>query len=115
VPWNLRVDEEASIGYGVDCYDVGLVHLGPHSTVSRFAMLCTAGHDIADPHMRLVGAPVRIERGAWVCQAAYVGMGVTVGEGAVIAACAVAVEDVPAWTVVAGNPARGVKMREVKT
>ncbi|HEY9164232.1 MAG TPA: CatB-related O-acetyltransferase [Magnetovibrio sp.] len=37
--------------------------------------------------------------------------GVRVGDGAVIAACAVVVEDVPPYAVVAGNPARVVKMR----
>jgi acetyltransferase-like isoleucine patch superfamily enzyme len=34
--------------------------------------------------------------------------GVTVGEGAVVAADAVVVKDVPAFAVVAGNPARVV-------
>jgi putative colanic acid biosynthesis acetyltransferase WcaF len=41
-----------------------------------------------------------------------VGPGVSVGAGAVVAARAVAVRDVEAWTVVAGNPARPVGVRE---
>lgn len=41
--------------------------------------------------------------------------GVHVGEHAVIAAGAVCVEDVPAGAVVAGVPARVIKMRDDKT
>jgi putative colanic acid biosynthesis acetyltransferase WcaF len=42
-------------------------------------------------------------------------MGVTVEEGAVVAARAVVVKDVPAWTVVGGNPARFLKQRVLAT
>ena len=35
--------------------------------------------------------------------------GVTIGEGAVVGAGSVVTKDVPAWTVVAGNPAKVVK------
>ncbi len=41
--------------------------------------------------------------------------GVHVGKGAVVAAGAVCVEDVPAGAVVAGVPARAIKMRDEKT
>ncbi len=37
--------------------------------------------------------------------------GVTIGNGAIIAARAVVVKDVPAYSIVAGNPAKVVKMR----
>ena len=35
--------------------------------------------------------------------------GVTIGEGAVVGAYSLVTKDVPAWTVVAGNPARVIK------
>ena len=35
--------------------------------------------------------------------------GVTIGEGAIVGAGSVVTKDVPAWTVVAGNPAKIVK------
>ena len=52
-----------------------------------------------------------IEDRAWVCAEAFVGQGVTVGEGAGCAARAVVVKDVEPWTVVGGNPAKLIKNR----
>ncbi len=43
---------------------------------------------------------------------AFVGPGVTVGEGAIVSAAAVAMRDVADWTIVAGNPAEFVKQRQ---
>lgn len=111
VPWNLSVGEETSIGYQVQCYCVDRITIGSHATVSQETFLCSASHDVTDPHMKLIHAPIRIEDQAWVCSRAFVGPGVVVGPGAVVGACAVVTRDVPAWTIVAGNPARAIKAR----
>jgi virginiamycin A acetyltransferase len=47
----------------------------------------------------------------WIGREATILPGVTVGDGAIIAAKAVVSRDVPAYAIVAGNPARTVKMR----
>jgi putative colanic acid biosynthesis acetyltransferase WcaF len=112
-PWNLTLGEYACLSHFVDCYCVAAVRVGAHATVSQYAFLCTAGHDLRDPHMRLVTAPIVVSDSGWVCAGAYVGMGVTLGEGAVAAARAVVVKDVAPWTVVGGNPARFIKRREL--
>jgi len=52
--------------------------------------------------------PIRICRNAWIGHGVHVLKGVTVGEGAIVAAGAVVVKDVPPFAVVAGNPARVV-------
>ncbi len=54
-------------------------------------------------------APVRIGRNVWLGDHATVLKGVTIGENSVVAARAVVTRDVPANTVVAGNPAKVVK------
>ena len=55
-------------------------------------------------------APIHICDKAWIGMNAIILKGVTVGEGAIVGAGAVVTHDVPPWSVVAGNPARVVKM-----
>lgn len=61
------------------------------------------------------GLPVKgdiiIGNDVWFGYNSLVKNGVTIGNGAIIAAGAVVVKDVPAYSVVAGNPAKVVKMR----
>jgi putative colanic acid biosynthesis acetyltransferase WcaF len=50
----------------------------------------------------------------WVASDAFIGMGVTLGQGAVVGARAAVFKNVEPWTVVGGNPARLIKKREIK-
>jgi galactoside O-acetyltransferase len=54
-------------------------------------------------------APVKISNKAWVGMRAVVLKGVTIGEGAVVAAGSIVTSDVSPWTIVAGNPARVIR------
>ena len=111
-PWNLEMGERSVLGDYVDCYSVGCIVLESDVTVSQYAFLCTASHDIESPNRSLLKAPIVLRKGSWVFADAFVGMGVTVGEGAVIAARAVVVKDVEAFAVVGGNPAKFIKRRK---
>ena len=114
-PWNLEMHGEASMGRGANCYCMGRIVLGERCVVSQGAHLCAGTHDYEAPNFQLVTAPITIGARAWVCTEAFVGPGVTVGEGAVIGARAVATKDMPAWTVCAGNPCRPLKPRVVRS
>lgn len=107
-PWNLTMEADSCLGNESDCYNVAPVVLRTRAIVSQKAYLCTASHDIGDDAFALTGERIEIGPYAWIAAAAFVGPGVHVGAGAVVAACAVAVKDVPAGAVVAGNPARVV-------
>ena len=53
--------------------------------------------------------PVVIQDKAWIGLNVVILKGVTIGEGAVVAAASVVTRDVEPWTVVAGNPARPIR------
>ena len=55
------------------------------------------------------GKAVTIGNSVWIGGGAIILPGVSIGDGAVIAAGAVVTKDVPAYVVVAGNPARVIK------
>lgn len=57
--------------------------------------------------------PIIIEDKVWIGINCIILKGVTIGEGSVIGAGSVVTKDVPAWTVVAGNPARVCKKIEI--
>lgn len=74
--------------------------------------ICCAGHPL-DAERRNKGLeyayPVTIEDNVWIGAGAQILPGVTVGQGSVIAAGAIVNRDVPAMTLVAGNPARVIR------
>lgn len=53
--------------------------------------------------------PIKICTGVWIGARAIILKGVTIGEGAIVGAGSVVTKDVPAWTIVAGNPARVIR------
>lgn len=113
-PWNLTMGANACLGPYVECYSVDKVTIGAQATVSQHAVLCTASHDITDPGMRLITAPIIIGASAWVAAGAFIQPGRTIGEGGVVAAMACLTHDVGPWEVFGGNPAVFLKRRELK-
>lgn len=110
-PWNLEMGEYACLASYVDCYNTALVRIGDHSTVSQKSYLCASSHNITDPLNPLITAPIIVEDQVWIAADSFIGMGVTVRQGAVVGARACVFKDVPSWTVVGGNPARHIKDR----
>lgn len=113
-PWNLEMEEYSCLAPEVDCYNVDKVRIGSNVTVSQKTYLCSASHDITKTSMPLITSPITIKSQAWVGADAYIGMGVTIEQGAVVGAKACVYKDVAEWTIVGGNPAKFIKNREFK-
>lgn len=110
-PPNLVMDAHALLGPGVNCYNQAPISVGAKAIVSQGAHLCAGTHDINDPNFQLIAKPIAIGAQAWVAAEAFVGPGVSIGEGAVLGARGVAFRDIEPWAVYAGNPAKKLKDR----
>lgn len=113
-PWNLTMGDYACLSVDVDCYAVDKITIGNQATISQGVRLCAASHDISSKIMELTHKPIEIADNCWVAAWATILPGVTIGEGAVVAAGAVVTKDVEPWTVVGGNPAKFIKKRVLK-
>lgn len=109
----IRVGSDVMISWGCTLYDHDA-----HSIDYRCRMADHAGHLRNWPGGNLLmdkdwstvpTAPISVGDHAWLGFDVVVLKGVTIGEGAVIAARSVVTSDIPPWTVAAGCPARVVK------
>jgi putative colanic acid biosynthesis acetyltransferase WcaF len=111
MPWNLEIGDWSGVGEQVYIYNLGRITIGSRATISHRAHLCAGTHDYTNPDLPLQKPPIHIMDQAWICTDAFVGPGMVVGEGAIVGARGVVVNNVSPWIIVAGNPARPIKKR----
>ena len=110
-PWLLAMGEHSCLADNVMIYNLGPVSIGPHTVLSQEAYVCAGTHDYTKPNLPLQRPPITIGGGVWVCAKAFIAPGVTIGDNAVVGACAVVTKDVPPGMIAAGNPAKVVRAR----
>ena len=110
-PWNLTMGRLSCIGPHAIIENDVMVTISERATISQYSYLCTSSHNICREGHDLISKPIVIMKNAWVAADSFVGMGVTIGEGAVIGARSSVFKDVEAWCVVGGNPAKLLKKR----
>jgi len=113
-PWSFSIGKDSSIGFDALVYNLGEVIIGDRVTISQRAHLCAGTHDYEDPALPLLKKRIALENDVWLCADSFVGPGVRVEQGAVVAARAVVCRDVSPLSVVAGNPAAEIKSRNMK-
>jgi len=87
--------------------------IGDNVSISPEVMILGLSHDYNDPAWTLLDAgPVTIEDHVWIGSRAMILPGVTLGRGAVVAAGSIVTKDVAPMTVVAGNPAKPIAVRD---
>ena len=114
MPWSMKIGQTVAIGPRVDFYNLGGIDIGDRVVISQDAYLCGGTHDYTIATYPLLRLPIVIEDDVWIGAGAFIGPGVRVGRGAIVGARAVVTRDVPAWTVVGGNPARVIKKRVLR-
>ncbi|WP_283401796.1 maltose acetyltransferase domain-containing protein [Halorubrum sp. DM2] len=110
--YNVGVGDGFFANYGCVFLDAAPIAFGENCLLGPGVHVYTPTHPI-DPDERATGEefgePVTVGDDVWVGGRAVITPGVEVGDGAVVAAGAVVVDDVPARTVVSGNPAEEIR------
>lgn len=99
---SIQIFDRVLIAHNVNIFD-SLTH--PVVAAKRheqFKQIATVGHP---RQIDLGEQPVIIHDDAWIGAGAYILRGVTIGSAAIVAAGSVVTKDVPANSIVAGNPA----------
>lgn len=97
------------VGHNVLIDGHGQVTIGDDVFAGHNVMILTGQHDYMQrgaARQQAIGArPVTIGDGVWICSGAIICPGVTIGAHSVVGPGAVVMRNVPAQTIVGGNPA----------
>lgn len=102
----LRVGARSSIGNDAILDARGGLTIGSDVNLSTGVQIWTGQHDWQSETFAYEKAPVTIGDHAWISARVIILPGVTIGEGAVIAAGAVVTQDVAPYTLMGGVPAK---------
>ena len=114
-PWLLQIGDWCALADDVVIYNLGMVYIGSHTVISQGTYVCAGTHDYTISNLPLQRLPIHIGCGIWIAAQAFIGPGVTIGNNSVVGARAVVTKDIPPAVVVAGNPARVLKARVMKS
>ena len=107
---NIHIGKNVFINMGCKFQDQGGIFIEDGALIGHNVVLATLNH-AASPKDRgsMIPAPIRIGKNVWVGANAVILPGVTIGDGAIVAAGAVVNRDVPENTIVGGVPARVIR------
>jgi putative colanic acid biosynthesis acetyltransferase WcaF len=110
-PELLTIGADSVIGRDCILDARGGIQIGRSVNISSGASLQTGKHRVDCPDFSFELLPIVVGDRVWIAEGARVLAGVTLGEGAVVAAAAVVTHDVEPYTVVGGVPARFLRER----
>lgn len=118
-PDRLYLENDISIGAYASINSLGGVRIRSGTIIGPYLHVYSANHRYLDSKLLPFDQdhylkPVEIGENVWIGGDVIILPGVLIGEGAVIGAGSVVVKDVGAGDVVAGNPARTIKKRDME-
>ena len=113
---NIHVGDNFHADYNCTMLDLAEIHIGNNCLIGPDVGIYTAGHRL-EPEGRMLdvyGLPIAIGNDVWIGGHSTILPGVSIGDGAVVAAGAVVTKDVEPNTIVGGVPAKVIKKIEIK-
>ena len=110
---NITVGSNVFLNTSCHFQDQGGITIGDGTLIGHNVVLATLNH-AKSPSERssMIPAPIHIGKDVWIGSNATVLPGVTIGDGAIIAAGAVVTKNVPERTIVGGVPATVIRTIE---
>lgn len=106
-----RFGRDVFVNFGCSFMDRGGITIADGALIGPQVKLITENHaEAPEDRANVYSIPIHIGRGAWLGAGVTVLPGVTVGDYAIVGAGSVVTRDVPARAIVAGVPARLVRM-----
>lgn len=115
-PKQITIGSNVSINRGCSFYaghqiKEAKIIIGDNVAIGPEVTFFAAGHDSTDINLKDTGAEIIVEKFVWIGGSSNILQGVTIGEGAIVAAGSVVVKNVDPYTIVGGNPAKFIKKR----
>jgi len=109
--YNIHVGNNFYAGYNCTILDMAEVRIGDDCMIAPNVGIYTAGHSVEpkDRNKSGYGIPITIGNNVWIGGSCVILPGVNIGDNSIVAAGSVVTKDVPANTIVAGNPAKIIK------
>lgn len=110
-PGRIEIKNNVSIGWFTHLDGRGGIIIGENTNISSYSKIVTGGHIADSPTFDVEFLPIVIGKRVWICTGAIILGGVTIGDGAIIAAGSVVTKDVAPYTIVGGIPAKYIRDR----
>lgn len=107
-PHMVNIGKNVIIMPGCLMMSAGGITIDDGAMIAANVQLISNNHDLYE-RLIITCKPVHIGKNAWIGAGATILPGVTIGDNAVVGAASVVTKDVPADTIVAGNPAKFIK------
>lgn len=114
---NINIGNDVDIAWGVLITTKGGVSIGDRTLIGYNSMIFSANHSIPTAPKKIFYsghevAPVQISNDVWIGAGCIILPGVSIGEGAVVAAGSVVTKDIEQFSIVGGVPAKLIKNRD---
>ena len=113
-PWNLSIGDFTWIGENVWIDNLTNVHIGSNVCISQGALLLTGNHNYKKSTFDLMVEEIYLEDGVWIGAKSVVCPGVSCRAHSILTVGSVATEDLDAFGIYQGNPAKKVKDRKME-
>jgi putative colanic acid biosynthesis acetyltransferase WcaF len=110
-PWKVTIGDYSWIGDNVVLYSLGDIKIGSNVVISQKSYLCAASHDYGKEDFPIWSKKITIEDECWLATDVYVSPGITIEQGTIVGARSSVFNDLPAYKICVGTPAKPIKDR----